>query len=526
MEYQVIATGAQMFDACHTSGLGVLLAHATNAPVELTRASMGYRLSTHAAGTPALTPEVIRDVLTIPDAATLADPSVTSSDLPIALGNLDGLLAAAFTSRGARLVSVQDARNKQTLNDEACKNAVDKASALVERLITYTERQERRTAGGIAALLTMYMSNQPASPVFTTKSNQDVTLPMAIDPMLGYSTRQPLSDGRITQNTNLAVQNMPLAAPLAFIGAARFLRAQRCANKLVNLYLPLPRHIIITAAISLPLLTGTSFPVEQALAVHWLHTAEQQSVSNADWQALAYHTLQTQGTQQSFSRDAGVLDYSWLQTLQQRAGTKLVASWRKVLHRPRETVSYELDVLTDCLLHRSGAAWLQHLDEIAHILIQQPDLRVRRYTDCDVKEITQMLQAQENLPLRVVLAQEHGTRRFGHALRQLGKYNPSALREFADDLDAVRDLDQLLRLLAQITQTCAVLKAKSEFIIVPTDDDLDILLADVDQFGVKRIASVVLILAVLRYPREEREEPADSPGQAETETEVYEEVTP
>jgi hypothetical protein len=77
-----------------------------------------------------------------------------------------------------------------------------------------------------------------------------------------------------------------------------------------------------------------------------------------------------------------------------------------------------------------------------------------------------------------------------------------------------------------MTQTCEVLKAKSEFIIVPTDDDLDILLADVDQFGVKRIASVLLILAVLRYPREEREEPADSPGQAETETEVYEEVTP
>jgi hypothetical protein len=451
---------------------------------------------------------------------------VTCSDLPVSLGNLDGLLATAFTTPGARLVSVQDARNKQTLNDESCKKAVEKASALVERLITYTERQEQRTAGGIAAVLALYASGQPAAPLFTAKSTNDLALPMTIDPMLGYSTRQPLSDGRITQNTNLAVQNMPLAVPLAFIGAAHFLRAQRCANKLVSLYLPLPQHITITAATSLPLLTGTSFPVEQALAGQWLHTAEQQALAQAEWHALAYHTLQTQGAQQSMTRDSGILDYSWLQTLQQRAGTKLVASWRKVLHRPRETVPYELDALTDCLLHRSGAAWLQHLNEIARILIQQPDLRVRRYTDCDVKEITQMLQAQENLPLRVVLAQEQGTMRFGHALRQLGRYNPSALREYAEELDAVRDLDQLLRLLAQMSQMCEVLKAKSPFLIVPTDDDLDLLLADVDQFGVKRIASVLLILAVLRYPREESEAQADSPGQAETETDAYEEMTP
>jgi hypothetical protein len=421
---------------------------------------------------------------------------------------------------------VQDARNKQTLNDEACKNAVDKANALVARLLAYTERQEQRIAGGIAAVLDSYASSQPAAPLFTAKSTGDLALPMTIDPMLGYSTRQPLSDGAIARNANMTIQNMPLAVPLAFIGAARFLRAQRCASKLVNLYLPLPQHITITAATSLPLLTGTSFPVEQALAARWLQCAEQQTLAHAEWYALAYQTLQTQGAQQSFSRDAGVLDYSWLMTLQQRAGAKVVASWQGTLHRPRETVLYELDALTACLLHRSGAAWQQHLDDLAQMLTQQPDTRMRRYADYEVKEITDMLPAQENLPLRVVLAQEHGTKRFSYALRQLGKYNPSALRELAEDLDAVRDLDQLLRILAQMAQTCEVLKAKSEFIIVPTDDDLDILLADVEQFGVKRIVSVLLILAVLRYPREEREEPADSPGQAETDTAAYEEVTP
>jgi hypothetical protein len=471
-----------------------------------------------------MSPEVIQHVLAIPDAAVLADPSVTYSDLPIAFGNLDGLLATAFTLQGARLVSLKDARSKQTFNVAACKHAVTKASALVARLIAYTECQEHRTAESIAALFAMYVSNRPVSPIFKAKSTGDLALPMTIDPTLSYSTRQPLSDGRITQNTNLAVQNMPLAVPLVFVGAARFLRAQRCANKLVNLYLPLTQRITITAETSLPLLTGTSFPVEQALAVHWLHTAEQQSASNADWQALAYHTLQTQGAQQSMTRDSGILDYPSLHTLQQRAGTKLVASWRKVLDRPRETVPYELDLLVDCLLHRSDDAWLQHLNELARILVQQPDIRIRRYTDHEAKEITDMLQAQENLPLRVVLAQEQGTKRFGHALRQLGKYNSSALRELAEDLDAVRDLDQLLRLLAQMSQMCEILKAKSPFLIVPTDDDLDLLLADVDQFGARRIASMLLILAVLRYPYEQAAEHADTLQQEDTET--HEEITP
>jgi hypothetical protein len=251
--------------------------------------------------------------------------------------------------------------------------------------------------------------------------------------------------------------------------------------------------------------------------------AEQQVAYEAEWQALAYHTLQTQGAQQSITSDAGLLDYGWLTTLQQRAGTQVVGSWRFAVHQSRDVLPYELDTLTDCLLHRSGGAWMQHLNELAHIFAQQSDARMRRYTDHEVKEITAMLAARENLPLRVVLAHEQGTKRFGHALRQLGRYNPSALREFAEELDAVRDSDQLLRVLAQMVQTCVVLKAKSEFIIVPTDDDLDVLLADVEQFGARRIASVLLILAVLRYPREEQ---ADSPGQAETETEVYEEVTP
>lgn len=458
----------------------------------------------------------------MPDAASLVGSSETHKNPSVALGNLDGLLAAAFTTVGARLVSVQDTRSKLKLNEAACTHAVAKATTVVERLITYIKRQEERTTGGIFALLNSYVNGQPVSPVFATKGKKDLTIPMTLDPLVSFAARQPLSDGHITQNTNLAIANLPLATFLAFVGAARFLRGQRCASRLVNLYLPLPQQMTITATTCLPLLAGTALPAQQALATRWL--AHANPPADERWRALSCHTLQTQGSSQSITRAVGVVDYEWLTTLHQRVGDEVGAYWRFALHQSREALPYELDTLTACLLHRSGVAWLQHLNELAHIVAQQRDAQLRTYTDHEVKEITQMLPATENLPLRMVLAQEQGTKRFGHALRQLGRYNPGALREYAEELDAVRDLDQLLRLLAQMTQTCEVLKAKSEFIIVPTDDDLDILLADVDQFGARRIASVLLILAVLRYPREESEAHADAPGQAETE--VYEEVTP
>lgn len=524
MDYCILASGASMFDACHAYGLGVLLAHTTSSPVKMVWEGVGYRLSTNKRTHPTITPDTIQEVLVLPDATALADTSATQNLSSVAMGNLDGLLAVTFTTRGVRAVSVQDGRSKEKFNDAISEQAVDKAQALVDKLIAYLERLERKESDGLSPLLRVYAPDQAVPPILKTKGANDLTIPMTMDPMLSFSTRPPFTNGCITENTNLATENMPLATLLAFVGAARFLRGQRCASRLVNLYLPLPQQMTITATPCLPLLAGTALPAQQALAARWLSpTAPSAGVV---WRALACHTLQTQGSSQSITRAVGVVDYVWLATLQQRVGDEVGAYWRFALHQSREALTYELDILTACLLHRSGVAWLQHLNELAHIVAQQRDGQLRTYTDHEVKEITQMLPATENLPLRMVLAHEQGTKRFGHALRQLGKYNPSALRELAEDLDAVRDLDQLLRLLAQMTQTCVVLKAKSEFILVPTDDDLDLLLADVEQFGARRIASVLLILAVLRYPREEREEQADSPEQGETNAEESEEMTP
>lgn len=506
MVYRVLPSGASMFDACHASGLGVVLALALDTPIDLVADGYGYRLVSSTTRPPPLTMTTFQEVLVLPEPAEIAGMTGTTDAPSVALGNLDGLLTVAFTTRGARLLSVCDTQNKQRLNDTAPAQAIDKARTIVTRLLTYLERLERRMDGGLAALLSAYTYESPLSPTLTPKRSTDLTIPMTIDPLVGYSTRQPLSDGDVSHNTNLTIRNMPLATPLAFIGAARLLRAQRCAHDLVNLYLPLPHQVTITATTSLPLFTGTSFPLEQALAARWLMESHRQLSSTGTWHTLAFHTLQTQGAQQSITHAVGLLDTAWLTTLRQRAGENVVAYWRFALHQPQKALSYALDPLMACLLRRSGADWHYHLAEMSAVLSHTPEAQIRRYTDLEVKEITAMLSATETMPLRVVLANEYGTKRFGHALRQLGRYNPGALRDLEADLDTVQDTDHLLRVLAQMVQMCVVLKAKSPFLIIPNDEDLDALLTDVDRFGVKRIASVLLILAVLRYPREELDE--------------------
>jgi hypothetical protein len=104
-------------------------------------------------------------------------------------------------------------------------------------------------------------------------------------------------------------------------------------------------------------------------------------------------------------------------------------------------------------------------------------------------------------PLSSVLEQERGTLRFGHALRLLGQQNPAPLRDIIDALDSACTSDQLVRILAQAAQECAVASAKTEFIVIPSDNDLRQLLDDVDQYGARTIAGLLIILSALRYPR-------------------------
>ena len=104
--------------------------------------------------------------------------------------------------------------------------------------------------------------------------------------------------------------------------------------------------------------------------------------------------------------------------------------------------------------------------------------------------------------LRNILQRSQGTLRIGRALRLLGRYNPSPLRDLIDTLDTIRDRDLLIRVVAQLAQECELASARTEFMIVPDEEDLMYLLDDVGQYDARTIARILIALSAVRYPRD------------------------
>lgn len=524
MNYSVVKTGAGMFDALHAYGLGVLLAFVTQSSIRLESSGVCYRLHSPYRHLPDPDVEALYSVLALPVSEALeADQDHPASD-PVEIANLDGLLAALFTKRGVRLASVADVLNRQDQRPKSAEKSLAKAQRAIERWVKYIKRISTHSTSWLSEMLQDYDAANPTIPSLWHKRSRDLSIVMTLDPAFSYSTRRVIRDGLITRKTNLAFRETRYATLLALIGAARFLRAQRVAGQLVNYYVPLPRSVTLYPDTALPSLRPVGYPSAQALALQWLRYGPS-AHSEVRWDALAYQVMQTQGIQQSISRDRGCIGYAWLSDIDESVRNTMVDHWVWLLEKYQEQLPLEINDLADCLTARRAASWLAHLRDKAIYLQSEPRGWIRPYNLEEVREVTAAMNTSTaDVPLSAVLERDQGTLRFGHALRLLGQYNPAPLRDITGALDTVRNRNQLLRLMAQAAQECAVASAKTEFIIIPNDDDLKYLLDDVDQYGAETIAGLLIILSTLRYPRKAEEETADESTEATQSGSIEEEV--
>lgn len=179
---------------------------------------------------------------------------------------------------------------------------------------------------------------------------------MTIDPSFCFSLRSAQNLGRMTEKTQVAVRGTRYAGLLAFIGASRFLRAQRLSGPVVNYYVPMAKTLSINAESSLPLLFPADEKPDQAVLGHWLALSQQGLRPEAVWRGLAYQTLLTQGQQQSLSVESGVLECGWLLALQGCLGRDVLTFWQTQLHA--KGTHDEQESLLNCLMRRSAGAWL------------------------------------------------------------------------------------------------------------------------------------------------------------------------
>lgn len=512
MEYRVVKSGAEMFDAIHATGLGIILACASCSPIELRDEGITYRLSGPAPAFLDVSVNLLDQALAMPAATEIEAIEKQYGSVPPNIANLDGLLASLFTTPGVRAVSARDALVKRQFRPTTLQDALDKAQAAITRLRTYAERASRRAQEGwLLDLLRDYDSVNPQSPQPVANTDCDIAIPMTVDPILSYSTRRPLSDGLIAEKTNVAIHGTRYAGLLALVGAARFLRAQRVGGAQVNFYIPLIDSMMLYPDTSLPLLFFTKHPAEHAVVCQWLAYGDLEQRLGARWSSLGYHTMRTQGAQQSISLDRAFLDYAWLRQVEERAGRRVIGHWRHLLSGHRKQTAFEVDNLVECLSGRQAAAWLAHLRDAALHLHSDTENVMRPYHLKEVKEVTAMVTPSPPL-LSTVLDREQGTLEFGRTLRRLGRQSPAALRDIVDALETVRTCDQLMRVLARAAQECVAASAHAKFAIIPpSDDDLYYLLEDVERHGAQSVAGLLIVLSALSYPRRSMTEPPEGP---------------
>ncbi len=222
--------GIQQFDILHAYGLGILLATACDEPVELRDMACHYILSSSALQLPRMSYDsLLEKVLPLPreEDVRACAPSARAQRLSVTV--LDGLLTALFTTPGSRILSVSDLLGRLRLDEKALQRGIRKVAKSISRWKKFAGREaEGKEADWLADVLRDYNREHPAFPVLVEGSpGKDVNVLIPIDPSFGYSLRSAQSLGRMTQKTQVAVRGTRYGALLAFVGAARFLRAQR-----------------------------------------------------------------------------------------------------------------------------------------------------------------------------------------------------------------------------------------------------------------------------------------------------------
>lgn len=492
----VIKTGASFFDQFHAWGVSISVAHLTRCPVEIFDRGLFFKLVCEIQELPGLAVN-LSHILVLPtleqvlafDQKAWPEPS-----LPIA--TLDGLLAALFTVRGPRVVSVDDLLDKlkKSVTWDKCLEKITKALSRWQRFI---DRKASKRDRWLQEALSDYQEDSPVVSRLRPGSRSDMAVMMTLDPSLGYALYQPISDGQPTQKRNLTVDGTLYAPIFAMIGAARFLRAQRVANDWVNLYVPTARHMVISSETSLPLLKSTPQFSSQAVVYQWLNNFFLSHQPSALWNGLGYQTLQTQGASQSISLGRGYLDHSWLADLVAQTGSALVAFWRSILVKDQRQTQIDMDDLIEALLERSLTAWLNHLRHVAFYSHRSSGLNIRLYSTFEMRKV---ICAMKDNSVSDLFAPGTGTLRFGHALRQLGRVKKGALLDIIAALDEVQTLERFIRILGIVTQQCGFAEVQSVFIFVPDDDDLARIIEETQHHGVGIVANLLIVLSTAWYP--------------------------
>jgi len=518
MEWCVVKTGIEMFDALHAYGVGIIAACATNGVVAVQNEGSPYRLSCPCTAVPQVTVDLLDEVFRLPtpqEVLHMEQPLPSHASIPLAVANLDGLLAALFTrSDVVRCCSLSALLHRHRYDPSVIERAIASVRGICTNWKTVTAREMPTASPWLGELLKDYDAVCPCQPLpGVIRRDEGITVAMTLDPSLGYASRQPCSGGRLAWKVNLTVRGARFATLLAYIGAMRFLRAQPVTGGLIAYSVPVAATLTLRPESARPLLwTRDDDEPGQALVLQALDLVTDHSRARGGWKVLSYQVLKAQGKQQAIALSRGAIDLIRFERLGCRPGEHVLGYWQHLLNLPQRERPYEFQHLVDALVTSRREAWEAHLFEVARAVLARTTskrrndqgARLRLYSISEVQEVSAVMESPLPTPLSAILERKDGTMRFGHALRQLREQSPSLAHEILEDLESIRTLDQLADALTRAMQVCEVMEAKTPFMITPSDADLKALLEDVERFGAHTIAGLLRLLSTLYYPASEK----------------------
>jgi hypothetical protein len=220
----------------------------------------------------------------------------TRPAIPLAVANLDGLLAALFTRPdSAHCCSLSALLHKYHFDPSVIERGIASVRAICTKWKTVTAQEVPPASHWLAELLKDYNTLHPCQPLPVAGSRDGgITAALTLDPSLGYASRQPLSDGQVARKVNLTIHGTLFAALLAYIGAMRFLRAQPVAGSFIAYSVPVASMLELNVESARSLLwPRDDDELEQALVLQALDLVIKGSKVKGKWKALTYQVLQT-----------------------------------------------------------------------------------------------------------------------------------------------------------------------------------------------------------------------------------------
>ncbi len=315
MKWHVLKTGMEQFDALHAYGLATVIACTYECFVDVVEEALSYTILCMASShTPCALSTLFDRLCPLPTGERLRaiydhgeEPQIDTEEDYLALCIFDGFLAALLTfPRGVRCCSVVDLIGKKVYRPSVLHDGRQKVQVQWTKWQTRLLEHAHASSDWLSDLLEEYRPEALRVPIpQPVQSKMDITVMMTIEPTLSYAYRNQLSDARVTQKTNMTVRGTRYATWLAYVGASRFLRAQRVSGDGINTYVPLARFLRIHPTTALPLLSSVAYTPAHALVLHWLDETLSPPSTERIWRGWAYHMLQMQGKQQPLSRQRG-----------------------------------------------------------------------------------------------------------------------------------------------------------------------------------------------------------------------------